>query len=73
MQYLFGKTDAKTNYDPANAFNNSKIELSVYYLFRHNNPGYPYKDVLNFITQRRYSNAVPCEIDYGYLLNQQIN
>jgi hypothetical protein len=35
MQYLFGKTDAKTNYDPANAFNNSKKELSVYYLFRH--------------------------------------
>ena len=31
MQYLFGKTDAKTNYNPANAFNNSKIELSVYY------------------------------------------
>ena len=72
MQFLFGKTHSKSTHVPAEAYLQSKIDLFYYYEFMNKNPGYPYKEALNYITHRRYADAEPCEIDYGYLLNQQM-
>jgi hypothetical protein len=44
--------------------------LSYYYKFRHENPGYHYKEALRYLTHRRYVDGEPCDFDLIYLLNQ---